>query len=75
MELPKDKVDAYGIGLRIRELRKENQLKQIELSMKIGVDRTSLSSYENGKRLPDITMLCRIADVFEVTLDTLVGRR
>lgn len=74
MELPRDRVDASGIGMRIRRLRQENQLKQIELSMRIGVDRTSLSSYENGKRLPDITILCRIADVFGVTLDALVGR-
>ena len=44
------------------------------MAEKIGVDRTSLSSYENNKRVPDIFMLCRIADVFEISLDHLIGR-
>lgn len=66
--------DEYNIGSRIREFRTERGLKQKEMADKIGVHRTSLSSYENGKRIPDIFMLCRIADVFQISLDKLIGR-
>lgn len=70
----KEKPEQYRIGLRIRQLRVENDFKQAELANLIGVDRTSLSSYENGKRIPDIFMLSKIADVFHVSLDYLAGR-
>lgn len=68
------KVVQYKIGPRIKQLREENELKQNELANLIGVDRTSLSSYENSKRIPDIFILSRIADIFDISLDNLVGR-
>ncbi len=74
MESEKNIQLLYDVGLRIKELRLENEWKQIELAKRIGVDRTSVSSYECGKRIPDIFILCRIADEFGVTLDYLVGR-
>lgn len=67
-----ENVDSYTIGQRIQEVRLKKGIKQHELAKKIGVDRTSLSAYENGKRLPDIMTLCRIANVLEVTLDELI---
>lgn len=67
-------VREYTVGIRIRQLREDRGLKQRELAEKIGVDRTSLSSYENSKRIPDIFILCSIADVFQISLDELVGR-
>lgn len=66
--------EQYKIGSRIRKFRIESGLKQKEMADKIGVDRTSLSSYENNKRVPDIFILCRIADVFGISLDNLIGR-
>lgn len=74
MESEKNIQLLYDVGLRIKELRLENEWKQIELAKRIGVDRTSVSSYERGKRISDIFILCRIADEFGVTLDYLVGR-
>ena len=62
MESRKNTQALYDIGSQIRKLRLENEWKQIELAKKIGVDRTSLSSYERGKRIPDIFILCRIAN-------------
>ena len=74
MESGKNIQLLYDVGLRIKELRLENEWKQIELAKRIGVDRTSVSSCEGGKRIPDIFILCGIADEFGVTLDYLVGR-
>ena len=69
------RVGKYCVGARIRLLRKEKNMTQRQLATKIGVDRTSLSSYEQSKRMPDIFTLCKMADVFEISLDDLVGRK
>lgn len=47
---------------------------QKELADLAGIDRTSLSGYEHGKRMPDIWKLCSFADIFEISLDELAGR-
>ena len=64
-----------SVGIRIRRFRLEKNMTQDQLAAKIGGDRTSLSSYEHSKRMPDIFVLCRMADIFEVSLDDLVGRK
>ena len=69
------RVGKYCVGARIRLLRKEKNMTQRQLATKIGVDRTSLSSYEHSKRMPDIFTLCKMADVFVISLDDLVGRK
>ena len=38
------------IGLRIRELRKQKGISQEDLAFKAGIDRTYMTSVENGKR-------------------------
>ncbi len=38
------------------------------------VDITTISKYEHNTRTPDIYMMMRFADVYGVSLDTLVGR-
>ena len=69
------RTEECRVGARIRLLRLEKNMTQRQLAAKIGVDRTSLSSYEHSKRTRDIFILCRMADVFEVSLDDLVGRK
>ena len=63
------------IAGNIKYLRKKEEMSQNQLAYLLQIDRTSLSGYEIGKRTPDVYMLCRIADVFDVSLDVLVGRR
>lgn len=48
----------------IANYRKEKNMKQEELSMKIGVDRCTLSLYESGKVHITISRLYMIADIF-----------
>ena len=69
------RTEECRVGARIRLLRLEKDMTQRQLAAKVGVDRTSLSSYEHSKRMPDIFVLCRMADIFEVSLDDLVGRK
>lgn len=62
------------ISQNIKLFRERRNLSQTQLAKILWIDRTSLSGYEIGKRMPDIIMLCRMADVFGVSLDVLVGR-
>lgn len=59
---------------RIKYLRKENNLSQDDLAVLLHIDRTTISGYESGNRIPNIYILIHIADIFHVSLDYLVGR-
>ena len=59
---------------RIRMLRKENNLKQEEAAKLLGLSISSYCRYERGEREPDASVLWRMADLFGVSIDYLVGR-
>ena len=59
---------------RLVELRKEKGLSQAALAKELGIDCSTIAKYETGDRLPDIVMLCALADYFEVSTDYLLGR-
>ena len=63
-----------NIGRNIQELRKQKNIKQEELAAELGVTAAAVSKWENGYTLPDILMLCALADYFAVTTDELLGR-
>lgn len=63
-----------NIGKQIQELRKQNNITQEELAAPLGVTAAAVSKWENGYTLPDILMLCALADFFDVTTDELLGR-
>lgn len=56
----------------LRRLRTENNYTQEQISEKLNISRQAYSNYETGKRIPDIDMLIRIADIYEVTLEQLL---
>ena len=55
----------------LRVLRKRKNLTQQQVAERLGVDRTTYTSYETGKVYPSLRMLQRIAEVFEVPLSRL----
>ncbi|KAF6618358.1 helix-turn-helix transcriptional regulator [Paenibacillus sp. EKM102P] len=61
-------------GTRIAELREHKGLKQEELAQSLGITRAALSHYEKNRRKPDFEILTKLADIFGVTIDYLVGR-
>ena len=63
-----------NIGKHILELRRSRNVTQEELAAELGVTAAAVSKWENGYTLPDILMLCALADFFEVTTDELLGR-
>ncbi len=59
---------------RIRALREDRDLRQIDVSRATGIDQKTLSNYETGKTRPDSDALIALADFFNVSIDYLVGR-
>lgn len=63
-----------NLGKTILELRKKKNVTQEDLAAELGVTAAAVSKWENGYTLPDILMLCALADFFQVTTDELLGR-
>ena len=61
-------------GKRLRELRKENGYTIDQFADMVGISKSTLGYYENDKRMPDIEILARIANVLNVNADYLIGR-
>lgn len=62
------------LGNRIREVRESKKLNQGQFASLIGVDRTTLASWEGGRRIPNIDDIITVAKVGCVSLDWLSGR-
>ncbi|WP_326200859.1 helix-turn-helix domain-containing protein [Dysosmobacter sp.] len=59
---------------RIRDLREDNDWKQEYVAEKIGITQTTYSKYELGKVNIPLDMMIRLADLYHVSVDYLVGR-
>ena len=59
---------------RIKDLREDRDMRQVDLALAVGIDQRTLSNYETGKTKPDSDALIRLADFFDVSIDYLVGR-
>lgn len=66
--------DLLYLRKNIYTYRKLLNLTQEELSNKLGGSKNLVSNYENGISTPDIYTLVKLADIFDITLDELVGR-
>ncbi|WP_270166113.1 helix-turn-helix domain-containing protein [Paenibacillus sp. SYP-B4298] len=62
--------------LRFRQLREQQQWTQDEVADKLGVQRSTIAGYESAEknRIPREETLHKIADLFQVSLDYLLGR-
>ena len=58
------------IGLR--EIRKRKKYSQLKVAMDLAISREVISHYENGKRSPDVAMLVRLSQYFNVSIDYLI---
>jgi len=62
------------IGERLTQLRKKTKMTQEQISKKLGIHRGTYANYEANKREPDYKTLQKLADLFGVTTDYLLGR-
>ena len=61
-------------GERLRELRKEEGITQIELAEILDKTNGAISAYETGRKNPSLEVLGELADLFGVSTDYLMGR-
>ena len=59
---------------RIKSLRKEFNMGQQELADKIGVAKSTIAMYENGTRKPSIKVLFKLSDIFNCSIDYILGK-
>lgn len=59
----------------IRSLRKERKLTQEQLAELLGVTTGAVYKWESGLSVPELTLLVEIADLFDVSVDALLGYR
>ena len=68
--------DAKTIGLFIKELRTEKDYTQARLAQLLNISDRTVSKYECGRGIPDIDILLKLSEVFEVSINEILnGRR
>lgn len=60
--------------MRLKELRKQKKWTLAKLSEKTHIAINTLSQYETGKREPSFDILFKLAEIFNVSVDYLLGR-
>lgn len=59
---------------RLRDLREDRDLRQVDVSEAVGIDQRTLSNYETGKTNPDHFAIIKLCDFYNVSADYLLGR-
>lgn len=65
-------MDQIKIGQFIAELRKEQKMTQLDLATKIGVTDRAISKWENGRGLPDISLITHLCETLKISIDELL---
>ena len=69
-------MDQIKIGAFLKELRKEHELSQEQLAERFNVSSRSISRWENGNTMPDISVMIELADFYDIDIrDLLRGER
>jgi transcriptional regulator with XRE-family HTH domain len=66
---------SYDIGQKLRQLRLRKKIALVDLGKHTGLSASMLSQLENGKLIPTLPTLARIAMVFDVGLDFFFGEK
>lgn len=59
---------------RVRDLREDHDWNQEYVAEKIGITQTTYSKYELGKVNIPLDMMIKLADLYHVSVDYLIGR-
>lgn len=59
---------------RLKQLRQSRNLTQAELATQLNVSQGTIGNWESGKRTPDIEMVVRLAQYFNISTDYLLGK-
>jgi len=70
-----ERIESMDIGKELQYRRKSNNLTQEQLGKILNVSRQTISKWENNRSFPDIENLIWLCDIYEISLDELVGRK
>ncbi|MBE6667663.1 MAG: helix-turn-helix transcriptional regulator [Ruminococcaceae bacterium] len=56
----------------LREIRLKKGYNQLKVAMDLNISREAISFYETGKRSPDVEMLIKLSEYFNVSIDYLI---
>lgn len=59
---------------RIRELREEQHMTQVRLSVELGVSQETVSAYESGKHFPSVATLLQLSELLHASMDYILGK-
>lgn len=62
------------VGNNIKKLRKQKNLTQEDLAKVLNISRQAYCRYENDQREISLDVLCALADFYEETTDSILGR-
>jgi len=62
-----------GFSKRLKEIRLDKGITQVQLASKLGVTDAAIRGWENGGKEPSYETLCKIAKIFDVTVGQLLG--
>ena len=65
-------MDQIKVGAFLKHLRKEKGITQEKLSEELGVSGRTISRWETGKNMPDISLLVEIAEFFDVSIHEII---
>ncbi len=60
------------LASNIKFLRKRKKITQQELAFSLGINRSNINNYENGKTTPPVSILIALSDLFHISVDTLL---
>ena len=63
-----------NLGNNLQKLRKEKKLTQKQLAEKLNVTTVTIQNYENNRRIPNIQTLEKLANIFNVQIDYIMGK-
>jgi len=63
-----------GFGARLKRLREEKRMDREQLAARLGMSYSTIAKYESNNRFPDQQTLLKLAEIFDVSTDYLLGK-
>ena len=68
-------VVVVEFGKKVKELRLERKMSQMDVGAAMGIDRENIRKYVKGIQEPKLSTVIKFAEVFEVTYDELLSTK
>ena len=64
---------VFDFGYRLKNLRQQHHLTQTQVANRLNLSKTSISGYENNVKTPSQDVLIKLAGLYRVSTDYLLG--